>query len=75
MWYLPRPGIEPVSPALAGGFFTTGPPGKSYILYQCNNQDLLWYGDLIYGLKSECRENRGDMGSVHEVPSMLLYTE
>ena len=25
---LPNPGIEPVSPALAGGFFTTGPPGK-----------------------------------------------
>ena len=28
MWDLPRPGIEPVSPALAGGFFTTEPPGK-----------------------------------------------
>ena len=25
---LPRPGIEPVSPALADGFFTTEPPGK-----------------------------------------------
>ena len=30
MWDLPGPGIEPVSPALAGGFFTTEPPGKSY---------------------------------------------
>ena len=29
MWDLPRPGIEPVSPALAGGFLTTAPPGKS----------------------------------------------
>ena len=28
MWDLPRSGIEPVSPAFAGGFFTTGPPGK-----------------------------------------------
>ena len=28
MWDLPRPGIEPVSSALAGGFFTNGPPGK-----------------------------------------------
>ena len=27
--YVPRPGIEPVSPALQGGFLTTGPPGKS----------------------------------------------
>ena len=25
---LPNPGIEPVFPALAGGFFTTEPPGK-----------------------------------------------
>ena len=25
---LPNPGIEPTSPALAGGFFTTEPPGK-----------------------------------------------
>ena len=29
MWDLPRPGLEPVSPALAGGFLTTAPPGKS----------------------------------------------
>ena len=38
MWDLPGPGIEPVSPALAGGFLTTVPPGKSleldfYFLY------------------------------------------
>ena len=26
---LPDPGIEPMSPALAGRFFTTEPPGKS----------------------------------------------
>ena len=29
MWDLPGPGIKPVSPALAGGFLTTAPPGKS----------------------------------------------
>ena len=29
MWNLPGPGIKPTSPALAGGFLTTGPPGKS----------------------------------------------
>ena len=28
MWDLPRPGIELVSLALAGGFFTAKPPGK-----------------------------------------------
>ena len=28
MWDLPGPGLEPVSPALAGGFLITAPPGK-----------------------------------------------
>ena len=28
MWDLPGPGLEPVSPALAGGFLTTAPPRK-----------------------------------------------
>ena len=28
MWDLPRPGLEPVTPALAGRFSTTVPPGK-----------------------------------------------
>ena len=31
MWDLPRPGPEPVSPALAGRFSTTVPPGKPNI--------------------------------------------
>ena len=30
MWDLPRPGLEPVSPALAGGLSTTAPPGKPH---------------------------------------------
>ena len=28
MWDLPGPGLEPMSPALAGRFLTTAPPGK-----------------------------------------------
>ena len=32
MWDLPGPGIEPVSPALAGGFLTTAPSGKPPLL-------------------------------------------
>ena len=28
MWDIPRPGFEPASPALAGRFSTTAPPGK-----------------------------------------------
>ena len=30
MWDLPGPGIESMTPALAGGFLTTEPPGKPY---------------------------------------------
>ena len=33
MWELPGPGIEPTSPALAGEFLTTVPPGKSRLLF------------------------------------------
>ena len=32
MWDLPRPGIELLSPALAGRFFTIKPPGKPFLL-------------------------------------------
>ena len=31
MWDLPGPGLEPASPALAGGFLTTERPGKSHL--------------------------------------------
>ena len=33
MWDLARPGLEPVSPALAGRFSTTAPPGKPLKAY------------------------------------------
>ena len=31
MWDLPRPGLEPVSPASAGRLSTTAPPGKPQV--------------------------------------------
>ena len=31
MWALPRPEVEPLSPALAGGLLSTGSPGKSHL--------------------------------------------
>ena len=40
IWDLPRPGLKPVSPALAGRFSTTAPPGKptlSILSWHCNN--------------------------------------
>ena len=41
MWDLPGPGIEPVSPALAGGCFTTGPPEKPQQLSSLKTHQLL----------------------------------
>ena len=47
MWNLPRPGLEPTSPALAGGFLTTVPPGKSLVFFffmiALAIQHLLWF--------------------------------
>ena len=37
MWNLPKPGIEPMSPTLAGRFFSTAPPGKSLVQFMCQN--------------------------------------
>ena len=37
MWDLPRPGLEPVSPALAGRFSTTAPPGKPPLVHFSRN--------------------------------------
>ena len=46
MWDLPRPGIKRMSTALAGGFFTTEPPGKPLFGFSkegnstiCDNMD------------------------------------
>ena len=37
MWDLSRPGLEPVSPALAGRLSTTAPPGKQGLFYKSTN--------------------------------------
>ena len=39
MWDIPGPGLEPVSPALSGGFLTTVPPGKSSSIIN-NNKNM-----------------------------------
>ena len=44
MWDLPRPGLEPASPALAGRLSTTAPPGKpsSFLLINVFSLHLIW---------------------------------
>ena len=39
---LSGPGIEPVSPALAGGFFTTEPPGKPLLYPHVMGKGTVW---------------------------------
>ena len=54
MWNLPRSGIEPVSPALAGGFFTTELPGKPHSEYNTQkpsyfvSKELFLLASLIF---------------------------
>ena len=55
MWALPRSGIKPTSPTLAGGFFTTEPPGKTLCLVAqlclilCNPMDCSPPGSSVHG--------------------------
>ena len=48
---LPDPGVEPTSlasPALAGGFFTTEPPGKPYMPGRHLKQPVVFFKCQLY---------------------------
>ena len=62
MWDLPRPGLEPVSPALAGRFSTTAPPGKPLRLF--------FYDEDQH--KAKNRESSQNKQLLHE---QLLFTQ
>ena len=68
---LPHPGIEPVSPVLAGGFFVTEPPGK--LIFVCSSalsigvqqpQKRLTRANKVF-------KNKGEMSSFKEVRNGL----
>ena len=46
MWDLPRPGLEPVSRALAGRLSTTAPPGKPSLSFLPSNVSCTWWCHL-----------------------------
>ena len=54
---LPDPGIKPMSPALAGGFFTTEPPGKEeskqLFLLPCSSYRLPVFASF-WPMRSSC---------------------
>ena len=63
MWDLAEPGIKPMCPALAGGFLTTGPPGKSMSFWWTHNifpyfNEVGFQGSISLKLLSEARSPR-----------------
>ena len=54
---LPDPGIKPLSPALAGGFFTTEPPGKPNIPSWNNKTDVKFLSPLLNVLHMKTTEH------------------
>ena len=59
MWDLPGPGLEPGSPALAGGFLTTTPPGKSeLVISEWKESGTIWVQKVIEGLRKGNIEKR-----------------
>ena len=68
MWDLPRPGLEPVSPALAGRFSTTAPPGKPYISIFEKNFIGVW---LIYNVVLVSRVQQSE--SVIHIRVSILF--
>ena len=50
MWDLLKSGIEPMSPGLAGGFFTTELPGKPYWAFTLRRKPFI---HAVYYVTSE----------------------
>ena len=77
MWDPPRPGLEPVSPALAGRFPTTASPGKPQ---DCHSFELLcsklFNGSHLHTSKSQSSRNtyrplEGHCLAIHDTHLML----
>ena len=66
MWNLPRPGIEPMSPALAGGVPSPAPPWKSWpFLFQFNTSFP------ILAMCRQCIKHHGY--SIEKLSQLLFY--
>ena len=69
MWNLPRAGIKPMSPALAGGCLTTGPPVKSPAWVLC---PVLGPGP---GSPTEAHQQRGSKSAPLRKAERLLQKD
>ena len=71
MWDLPRLGLEPVPPALAGRFSTTAPPGKPY---QFIIKDIVKDTDEQPDEEVHRARSRRVLSAKNSVPVELGYT-
>ena len=78
-WDPPRPGLEPVSPALAGRFSTTAPPGKpkNYFIFDVkfnrnNMQDRTFMLQFDKGCYGSCVVNCNPSWLSISITSLLL---
>ena len=55
MWDLPRSGVEPMSSAMAGGFFSTEPPGKppDSQVYSLDSCKYIFTKGMVFSLRGE----------------------
>ena len=75
MWDLPRPGLEPASPALAGRFPTTAPPGKprnSNFEIKYNRQENVLSGSVSPALPLELELKEEDWNVLTDMAPCLL---
>ena len=63
-WDLPRPGLGPVSPALAGRFSTTAPPGKPPLLLFKKNFIMFFIPSLFHY----------KFGNIYHIPILRVVT-
>ena len=74
---LPDPGIKPVSPALAGGFFTAEPPGKPLVLDHQGSSDNLCsrLGCILHQSKALALWWESDMAFLLDVSWLLTASQ
>ena len=80
--YIPDPGIEPASPALASGFLSTEPSGKPQNICNRNLSEEMWTEDItkgvikkiIFGRKPQTFINnkRNRKGKIHPFECRVL---
>ena len=78
MWDLPRPGLEPVFPALAGRFSTTAPPGKPSKFFFLENffyQTGIWIRSKYYFWLMYLLSPVQPIGSLFNIFSPFLSVE